>query len=213
MNDEYITFSCHDIKLEGYLCVLEKRPAIVICHPHPLHGGTMNNSVVLALRNAAWKLGIGTLRFNFRGTGRSEGTHTDGVREIDDTVSAIGYLRAQGVDTDNIYIAGYSFGAGIALKVACLDERIKKAIAVASPAQYDYDYLRGCRAPKLFILGEYDDVAPPKKMQSILKDITNKEIKIVRGADHFFSGELDTIRDYTEDFLGPVTLYKNGCGR
>ena len=216
MNDEYINFYSHNLKLEGYICLLPKRPVMVICHPHPQYGGTMENSVVLALRNAAWNLGIGTLRFNFRGTGNSEGEHTDGIHEIDDAISAVGYVRAQGVDIEHIYIGGYSFGAGIALKTACIDERIKKVIAVASPSHYDYEYLKSCKTPKLFILAEHDDVAHPKKISTILEQVPQKEIKIVNGTDHFFGGRLDQVEKYTKEFLSTTTtttMYKNTCGK
>lgn len=213
MNDVYVTLKSHALVLEGYMCSLDKRPAMVICHPHPLNGGSMDSSVVLALRDAAWALGIGTLRFNFRGTGRSEGEHSDGVHEIDDAISAVGFLRSQNVDIDSIYIAGYSFGAGIALKTACLDERIKKVVAVASPAHYEYDYLASCKTPKLFILGEFDEVAPPKRMKTIIDSIPGSETRIIKGADHFFYDELDQVKKCTEEFLAPPTMYKESCGK
>jgi len=213
MDERHVTFKCGDIELEGCASIEPDRPSLIVCHPHPLYGGSMDSSVVLALRNAARNLGMATLRFNFRGTGKSGGRHSDGVHEIEDAKAALEFLLQQNVDAHNISIAGYSFGARIALKLASQDGRIKKVVAVAAPSSYDYSFLKHCATPKLIILGEYDDIAPPKELERILANMPNVEITVIKGADHQFHGELEHIRDIAQKFLSPKTIYKDYCGR
>jgi len=213
MEEKRVKFACGQIPLEGFIAVAQKKPALVICHPHPLYGGSMDSSVVIALRDAAWGIGMGTLRFNFRGTGGSGGRHSGGVREIEDAESAVEFMRKSGAVPGNVCLAGYSFGAGISLRLAAKDKRIKKVVAVAPPAHYDYAYLKHNKTPKLMILGQYDNVASPQDIEKIMKDFDNTKIKVIKGADHFFYGELDDIKKYTEEFLKSKTLYKDYCGK
>ncbi|HJU27809.1 MAG TPA: hypothetical protein VJ718_01485, partial [Candidatus Binataceae bacterium] len=115
MKERQVTFASGDLKLEGLLAIPEdSRPARagVVCHPHPLYGGSMYNNVVDAVLEAMWKLGWATLRFNFRGVGQSEGEHGGGAGEADDATAAVKFLGEQtGLTVSNLVLAGYSFGA------------------------------------------------------------------------------------------------------
>ena len=136
MKPQQVSFACGSLKLEGLYYGVESAgpvPAVVVCHPHPLYGGSMRNNVTYALADALVKCGIAALLFNFRGVGRSQGSHGGGIAEQEDVRAALDWLGpGKGVDAGRLGLAGYSFGAGVAYPVGCRDERVK-AIALVSP--------------------------------------------------------------------------------
>jgi len=142
--------------------VSEKRPtsAAVVCHPHPLYGGTMHNKVVYQAAKALHEAGMPVLRFNFRGTGLSEGEHENGLGERDDVRTAIDYL-AHEFPGATLLVAGFSFGAWVGLRVGCEDPRVTRLIGIGIPvAQKDMRFMRNCEQPKLFISGSQDEYGP-----------------------------------------------------
>ncbi|MGC2214165.1 MAG: alpha/beta fold hydrolase [Silvibacterium sp.] len=176
----------------------EAKYAVLLCHPHPLGGGTMQNKVVYHAMKAFQTLGLPVLRFNFRGTGLSEGTHDDGRGEQDDVRSALGWLE-QHLRLP-ILFAGFSFGSYVGLRVACSDARVKGAVALGLPVRaegrdYDYGLLANCAMPKLFISGTRDQYGPREQVAAAVAAAKQPaEIVWIEGADHFFAGKLEEVQ-------------------
>ncbi len=168
--------------------------AALVAHPHPLFGGTMHNKVVYNAMKAFSHFGLPVLRFNFRGTGRSEGTHDLGRGEIDDIRAGLDYLTREYAKP--ILFAGFSFGSYTGLRAACGDPRVAAIIGLGVPVQaagrnYTYEFLPSCTAPKLFISGDSDEFCPTDVLQQVAATSPGKwDCFIVPGADHFFQGTL-----------------------
>ena len=190
----HVRFSASGIVLEG---IFERPgggipcPAVVVCHPHPLYGGDMYNNVVSVVCRALAQESIATLRFNFRGVGRSEGDHEEGVGEQDDVRAALDFLQSSdGVDKDRLGLAGYSFGTRVVTPVALRDERVR-ALALVSPFLDDADWLklREYRVPKLFVCGGEDSFISRHKVKRLAGEAAPpSECEVVFGADHFWWG-------------------------
>ncbi|MGA8409171.1 MAG: alpha/beta fold hydrolase [Candidatus Acidiferrales bacterium] len=168
--------------------------AAVVCHPHPLFGGTMHNKVVYQAAKALHHRGLPVLRFNFRGAGSSEGAHDRGVGEQEDVRVALDYL-AQEFPAAPIVLAGFSFGSWVGLRVGCLDERVTELIGLGLPVDdSDLTYLRECTKPKLIIQGGYDQFGSRATVEAFFETLPEpKRLVIINGADHFFTGQLDKV--------------------
>ena len=189
-----VTFPCGDISLEGIWHLPEASsllPAVIVCHPHPLYGGNMSNNVVFAICQVLAERSIAALRFNFRGVGKSEGTFGEGIAEQEDVKAALALVSTTAdIDPKRIGLAGYSFGAGVALPVALQDERVN-LLALVSPAISDsgWEQLKGYNKPKLLISGNHDFVIPLSQFEQHTKEIPEpKQCHIIYGADHFWQG-------------------------
>jgi len=163
----------------------------VVCHPHPLFGGTLHNKVVYQAAKALHNLGAPVLRFNFRGAGLSEGTHDNGRGEQDDVRAALDYL-AREFPGKPILLAGFSFGSFVGLRVGCGDSRVTRVIGLGLPVNnVDMTYLRDCAKPKLFIQGGEDQFGSRANIEALFATLPEpKRLVIVEGADHFFAGKL-----------------------
>ncbi len=186
-----ITFTSEGLTLEGILHqpVSAPFPAAAVCHPHPLYGGDMNNYVVVAVCQALAQAGIASLRFNYRGVGRSEGKYGDGLGEHTDAAAALAYLRqlAQ-IEQDRVGIIGYSFGATVALMAA--DERVAAAAAISTPPFGQSLPDLAIRCPTLLISGEQDEIAPAAGLLPLAHMIGPQcQLALIRGADHFWWGQ------------------------
>lgn len=165
--------------------------AALVCHPHPLGGGTMHNKVVYHTTKAFQSLGLPVLRFNFRGTGLSEGVHDYGHGEQDDVRAAIDWLEAE--YRLPILFAGFSFGSYVGLQVCCSEPRIHGLVALGLPVHaegrdYRYDFLCGCAQPKLFISGDHDPCGPVREVEDAVSCAPEpRELVWISGADHFFA--------------------------
>jgi alpha/beta superfamily hydrolase len=185
--------------------------AALVCHPHPLFGGTLHNKVVFHTMKALNSFGFPVLRFNFRGTGLSQGEHDHGIGEVDDVRAALDWL-------DNelhlpLIFAGFSFGAAVGLKAACADSRVKAAISVGTPVvpvaaetelprTYRFDFLHDCAKPKLFVSGARDQFGPRTKLEALVRSLPEpKTLVVIEGADHFFEGRLRELRDAIETWV------------
>ncbi|MFC1926942.1 alpha/beta hydrolase [Chloroflexota bacterium] len=204
MTESRVSFPCDDLSLEGVVSVPAGEgpfPAVVVCHPHPLYGGSMDNNVVYAICNGLAQVSIAWLRFNFRGVGGSQGVYADGVGEQDDVAAAISYLSGMaGVDVRNIGLCGYSFGAGVALQFAPRDERVK-ALALVSPV-ISISNLSGYVKPKLILSGSADEFADAGSLQSLAGGLPQpNEFELVNGADHFWWGYEAKIAARVADFF------------
>lgn len=177
----------------------DSRHSVLVCHPHPLGGGTMHNKVVYHAMKAFQSLGLPVLRFNFRGTGLSEGDHDHGRGEQDDVRAALDWLDRE--FNLPILFAGFSFGAYVGLHVCCGDSRVKGLVALGMPVHaegrdYRYDFLAGCARPKLFVSGTLDQYGPKAQVESAVATAAlPKEMVWIEGADHFFAGKLDQVQE------------------
>ena len=179
----------------------------VVCHPHPLHGGTMHNKVVYHAAKALSSFGFPVLRFNFRGTGLSEGTHEEGRGEVDDVISAVDFLWNE-YPQRPILFAGFSFGAATGLRACCPDPRIAGLISLGTPVAaegriYIYDFLQACVKPKLFVSGTVDPFGPVDHLKRLVElAAAPKRLVLIDGAEHFFVGKLaamqSAIREWVE---------------
>ena len=166
--------------------------AALVCHPHPLGGGTLHNKVVYHTMKAFQAFGLPVLRFNFRGTGLSEGAHDQGHGEQDDVRAALDWLDRE--YHLPILFAGFSFGAWVGLRVCCGDPRIPALIALGLPVaaegrSYSYEFLRACSKPKLFISGDRDQYGPREQVEAaVVQSADPKELHWITDADHFFAG-------------------------
>jgi hypothetical protein len=202
--EERVMFPVGDLTLEGLFWTPAQTPSVgaVLCHPHPLYGGEMHNNVVSALADAFQQAGIATLRFNFRGVGRSGGEHGGGEDEAEDVKAAVSYLLSrQAVQT--VVIAGYSFGSMVGLRAGAADPRVHKLIGVALPTGLgDPSFLLTVAKPKLLISGDRDSYSPIPGLQSLLAKLPEpKALVTVKGADHFFWGQEGEVAKAAVEFL------------
>jgi alpha/beta superfamily hydrolase len=178
----------------------------LVCHPHPMFGGTMHNKVVFHAMKALNSFGFPVLRFNFRGTGLSHGEHDHGAGETDDVRTALDWLDRE--FHLPLIFAGFSFGAAIGLRAACSDKRVTAVIGLGVPVNpvdersYDLECLQSCHKPKLFVSGSRDQFATPAKLEALIKSLPEpKKLVIIESADHFFEGRLRETRDAIEAWI------------
>lgn len=202
--EEQVTFPVGDIRLEGLFSTPPQTPqvGVVLCHPHPQYGGEMHNNVVSALTEALQQAGMATLRFNFRGVGRSGGEHGGGDAELADVEAAVTYLLSrQAVPT--VVVAGYSFGSMVGLQAGATDSRVHTLVGVAFPLGFrDPSFLLSVTKPTLLISGDRDDYSPIPGLQDVFAKLPEpKQLTIVNGADHFFWGQEGEVAKTVVEFL------------
>jgi alpha/beta superfamily hydrolase len=170
--------------------------AALVCHPHPLGGGTMHNKVVYRIARALRRRGLVVLRFNFRGVGLSEGQHGNFVGELDDTRVALDWLRTRYPDLP-FALAGFSFGARAITRIGCAGEGAEWMLAAGYPTVHGpADYLERCTVPKTFILSTHDQYAPRAEFERLYAGWAEpKRLEWIEAADHFFAGALDAFED------------------
>ena len=190
----------------------EATHAAVVCHPHPLFGGTLHNKVVFHTTKALNSFGFPVLRFNFRGTGLSQGEHDHGKGEVEDVRAALDWLDSEFHLA--LLFAGFSFGAAVGLRAACSDARVRALISVGTPVAplaagiieesrlYTFDFLRECAKPKLFVSGARDQFGPRAKLKALVESVPEpKKLVVIEGADHFFAGRLRELREAIEAWI------------
>jgi uncharacterized protein len=185
--------------------------AAVVCHPHPLFGGTLHNKVVFHTMKALNSFGFPVLRFNFRGTGLSQGAHDQGNGEVDDVRAALDWLDAE--YHLPLVFAGFSFGAAVGLRAACADSRVRAVIGVGTPVgpvagdgevprTYTFEFLQDCMKAKLFVSGARDQFGPRAKLEALVGSASEpKKLLMIEGADHFFEGRLRELREAIETWV------------
>ena len=186
---------------------LDAQYAAVVCHPHPLYGGTLHNKVVFHTTKALNGFCFPVLRFNFRGAGLSQGEHDHGEGEMDDVRAALDWMDQE--FHRPLIFAGFSFGAAVGLRVACPDARVKAAIGLGLPVSpiddrsYDFNFLGSCAKPKLFVSGDRDQFATPAQLKAMVGSVPEpKKLVLIAGADHFFEGRLRELRETIEQWVG-----------
>jgi alpha/beta superfamily hydrolase len=179
--------------------------AALVCHPHPLYGGTVHNKVVYRAMKALHGFGLPVLRFNFRGAGLSEGEHDQGRGEVDEVRTALDWLDAE--FHLPLLFCGFSFGAATGLRAACPHLRVLGLISLGTPVAaegrvYTYQFLEECAKPKLFVSGGLDQFSPQEKLREVVAAAHDpKELVLVEGADHFFEGHLPELHQAIQDWV------------
>jgi uncharacterized protein len=177
-------------------------PSAIVCHPHPMFGGTMHNKVVYQAAKALHESGMPVLRFNFRGTGLSEGTHDRGRGEQDDVRAGLDFLATE-FPGRPILLAGFSFGAWVGLRVGCEDMRVTRLIGLGLPVdRSDLSYLHACAKPKLIVQGGNDEFGSRKNLETLYAELQPpKKLVIIDGVDHFFAGKLPEMGEAIKAWL------------
>jgi alpha/beta superfamily hydrolase len=171
------------------------RGAAVVCHPHPLQGGTMHTKAVYRVAQAMAEIDIVALRFNFRGVGRSTGTYDAGVGEREDTKSALDWLEER-YPKVTLMAGGFSFGSMVALRVGLTDPRVKALFGFGVPVRlYDYSFLADTAKPTLLVQGSQDEFGTALELQKAVASFGPEvSVATVEGADHYFSGAVDGLK-------------------
>src|SRR5690242_19431936 len=182
-------------------------PMALVLHPHPLHGGTMNNKIVYTLYQCFVRRGFSTLRFNFRGVGRSQGSFDRGEGELADAAAALDWLQTYNPNAQACWIAGFSFGAWIGMQLLMRRPEIDGFIVLAPPANlYDFSFLAPCPSSGMIVHGDKDAVVPYKDVTGLVDKLKTQkgiviEQKVIPGANHFFDGKVEPLMEAISGYL------------
>ena len=185
----------------------ERRPIVLLLHPHPQFGGTMNNQIVYNLYYTFVNRGFSALRFNFRGVGRSQSVFDHGAGELSDAAAALDWLQIYNPEARSCWIAGFSFGAWIGMQLLMRRPEVEGFISIAAqPNIYDFSFLAPCPSSGIFIHGERDVVTPASAVVGLVDKLkTQKGITVehalVPGANHFFEDKIDELMQVAETYL------------
>jgi alpha/beta superfamily hydrolase len=204
-----VTINGAEGRLEGRYTPSKKAqaPIALLLHPHPQHGGTMNNKIVYALLQAFKAHDFSVLRFNFRGVGRSQGVYDGGEGELSDAASALDWLQTVNPNATACWVGGFSFGAWIGMQLLMRRPEIDSFISIAPPAnKYDFTFLAPCPSSGLIVQGDRDEIVPPESVQKLVNKLSaQRDIKIdyriVPGANHFFSAQMEELSSHLVDYL------------
>ncbi len=204
-----VIFAGPEGRLEGRYqpATRPRAPLAMILHPHPQGGGTMNNRIVQAMYQTFAKRGFATLRFNFRGVGRSQGEFDNGIGELSDAASALDWMQQFNPEAPVTWVAGFSFGAWIGMQLLMRRPEIKGFISIAPPANmYDFGFLAPCPSSGLIVQGSSDEVVQAAAVQKLVDKLkTQKHITIdydvIEGANHFFENEMDQMMGSVDRYL------------
>ncbi len=204
MMEEKIGFTSDGLRLEGLMTPGSGKRGVVVTHPHPLYGGDMYNPVVECLQSAFAARGFATLRFNFRGVGKSEGSYGEGDGEVKDVLAAAGFLQEQGA-TGETELAGYSFGAWVNARVPQGEKGIGRMTMVSPPVAFiDFSDIAAMPNLSLVITGSRDEIAPAQEIRPLLPRWNPAAaLEIIEGADHFYLGHIDVLREVLERHVRP----------
>lgn len=205
-----VIFNGPDGRLEGryHHSKTTNAPIALLLHPHPQHGGTMNNKVVYSLYNTFVKRGFSTLRFNFRGVGRSQGKFDAGQGELSDAASALDWMQTYNPNAQACWVGGFSFGAWIGMQLLMRRPEIDGFVSVAPPANaYDFTFLAPCPSSGLIVHGTADEAVPEASVAKLATKLgSQKNIRVryrtVEGANHFFGNHLDPLAEMVDQYLG-----------
>lgn len=204
-----IIFSGPEGRLEGkYHQAADKQaPVAVVLHPHPLYGGTMNNKITYNLYQSFAKAGFSVMRFNFRGVGRSTGKFDDGIGEMTDAATALDWVQLQNPDASTCWIAGFSFGAWIALQLVMRRPEIEGFMCISPPANmYDFGFLSPCPAHGLVLQGDRDDIVSEPAVSNLVDKLraqkgTKVDYKVIAGADHYYRNTMAEMQNHVDEYI------------
>ena len=203
-----VIFAGPEGRLEGryHHSKIENAPLALFLHPHPEHGGSMNNKIVYHLYHVYVRRGFSCLRFNFRGVGRSQGIYDRGEGDLSDAAAALDWMQSHNENSTGCWIAGFSFGAWIGMQLLMRRPEIEGFISIAPPANlYDFSFLAPCPSSGIMVHGDADTIVPADSVEKLVKKLSaQRGIKIdyslIPGADHFFS-------EHLEEMIGTVEGY------
>ncbi|MBK7932112.1 MAG: alpha/beta fold hydrolase [Pyrinomonadaceae bacterium] len=180
----------------------ERRGVALVCHPHPLGGGTMHNKVVFRAAAGLVDAGLATLRFNFRGVGDSTGKHNEVEGGREDVRDALDYLAGEYANED-LTLAGFSFGSRTGMEVGMADERAKRLISIGTPVDKygDYEFLLGVTKPILFVHGSRDEFGSVENLRLLTDKIPHAEVVIFENCGHFFDDHLNELRETIREWV------------
>ncbi|MGH7118527.1 MAG: alpha/beta hydrolase [Acetobacteraceae bacterium] len=204
-----VMFAGPDGRLEGRYFHSRDRgaPLALVLHPHPLHGGTMNNRIAFTLYQTFQKLGFSVMRFNFRGVGRSQGRYDGGVGEISDAAAALDWMQMVNPNAGGLWIAGYSFGAFVGMQLLMRRPEISAWVSIAPPANhYDFGFLAPCPCGGLLLHGDADELVPEPAVAKLVEKLNTQkgvrvDYRILRGADHVLAEHVRPIVGAVEDYV------------
>jgi uncharacterized protein len=199
-----VHFSSSDgLRIEGRLTKASADRAVVLCHPHPLYGGSMLTPVIMRAEQAFQEAGYTTLAFNFRGVGGSEGTHGEGRAEVADVIGAFGHLEAAlGSRPQLVAVAGYSFGSYVGAMAAAVDERVGFYLGIAPPLnRYDFGFLRQAICRVALIGGAHDEFCEAARFEALYLSLPATPWTRVLDTDHFFSDARDDLTQACRDAI------------
>ena len=189
-------------------------PIALFLHPHPQHGGTMNNKVIYTLYQNFARRGFSCLRFNFRGVGRSQGTFARGEGELSDAATALDWMQSFNQNATGCWIAGFSFGAWIAMQLLMRRPEIDGFISIAPPANmYDFSFLAPCPASGIMVTGSEDEIVPADSVGKLVEKLRQQrgiaiDHTTIKGANHFFADRLDEMDAAVSAYLDPALAPK-----
>ncbi|GEO81162.1 alpha/beta hydrolase [Pararhodospirillum oryzae] len=187
-------------------------PIALILHPHPKQGGTMNNKVVYTLYHTFARRGFSVMRFNFRGVGRSQGVFDNGQGELSDAASALDWMQALNTNSQECWVAGFSFGAWIAMQLLMRRPEISGFVSVAPPAgSHDFTFLAPCPSSGIIVHGEKDTVVPEPAVAKLAHKLSQQknitvDYSVIPGANHFFADHLPLLAGEVDRYLGRVVV-------
>lgn len=204
-----VTINSFSGKLEGIFkkSSIPNSPCVIIMHPHPLYGGNMHNKIVFLMEKIFLKHNFSTLRFNFRGVDGSDGEYGEGREEIIDASTCCDWMQEQDLEPSSFWIAGFSFGAYIAVQIMMRRIEIDNFVAVGIPANlFDISFIYPCPTNGIFIHGEKDTIAPFKEADKIIKKAMRTkgktlECKLIKNAEHFFEGYEDEFTKVLDKYI------------
>ena len=204
-----VIFNGPEGRLEGryHHSKVENPPVALLLHPHPQYGGTMNNRVIYQVYHSFTRRGFSTLRFNFRGVGRSQGKYDEGQGELSDAAAALDWLQSCNPDSPFSWIAGFSFGAWIGMQLLMRRPEIAGFISIAPPANmHDFTFLAPCPASGLILHGGADDVVPEPDVAALAQKLSLQrgieiDYRIIPDANHFFNEKIDELTAEIEQYL------------
>jgi alpha/beta superfamily hydrolase len=196
-------------RIEGKYNIAEKSnaPVVLILHPHPLYGGTMNNKIVHSLYKTFLNNGFSVLRINFRGVGKSQGEFDSGAGELMDATTALDWLQSQNHNSSQIWIAGFSFGAWIGMQLIMRRPEIVNFVSISPPVgKYDFSFLSPCPIPGLMIRGNKDSIISETAIEDLMNSLSKqKYIKVeshaIEGADHFFRDNVSDLEILVSSYI------------
>ncbi|MGC9268902.1 alpha/beta hydrolase [Acidiphilium sp.] len=204
-----VTFAGPDGRLEGRYHHAKERgaPLALVLHPHPLHGGTMNNRITYTMYQVFQRLGFSVMRFNFRGVGRSQGSYDGGMGEINDAAAALDWMQALNPGHQGLWIAGYSFGAFVGMQLLMRRPEVSGWISVGTPAaHYDFGFLAPCPCGGLMIHGDADELVPEASVRKLVDKLNTQkgvsvDYRVMIGADHVFAHHAEAIGEAMESYV------------
>jgi alpha/beta superfamily hydrolase len=202
--EEQVHIKAGEVTLEARFSPGTIPTGVVITHPHPLYGGSMDNNVVWTAHRAYGDRGWATLRFNFRGVGRSTGRYGEGLAEVEDVAGAVTFLESR--VTGPCYLVGYSFGAAVAARALLEGLRVTGAVLISPPISFmDLGFLHETPGLSLIVVGDEDDLCPLAEVEDLCRHRQPPvDLKVVSGADHFYGGREEELYRILKDYLLPL---------